>query len=104
MAKEKEPTAAPDPTPLADRIVVRHHSSHERSDDQAEVLVSGKRVGYISYGEGHPFSLLPKDYLGFKPTAAELRTIIATARERVAALAAAAQQESDEVAQLLAGQ
>lgn len=103
MAKE-QPVAAPDPTPLADRIVVRHISSHDNVPSLAEVLVSGRRVGYISYGEGAPISFLPKSFLGFKMKAEEIRTITSVARAKVAELAAAEKNEATEIAKLLAGE
>lgn len=101
----KQPTApTPDATPLAERVVVRHLSSHENVPSVAEILVSGKRVGYISYGAGFPISFLPKAFLGFKMKAEELRTISAVARAKVEELAAAESGEASEIARLLAGE
>lgn len=93
---------------LAGNIVIRHHctpeSDHHPTPGQAEILVSGKRVGYVGYGEGHPVSLFRPEYLGFKLSAAEVKTINEVARAEAAKLAKAEQTEADELAKALAGE
>lgn len=90
------------PTPKLD-IVVQHHSSHESSPDQAEVLVSGLRVAYISYGPGHPISFLPPKYLKKRIPVDELEQIVAVARAEVAKLAQEQLDAQERIARLLAG-
>lgn len=100
MAKKLE-TAAEAPKL---NIVVRHHSSHESSPDQAEVLVSGLRVAYISYGPGHPISFLPEKYLKKKMPPSEMEQIVTVARAEVAKLAQEQLDAQERIARLLAGE
>ena len=45
------------------QIKLRHHAL-----DQCEVLVSGKRVAYVCYGDEMPINYLPKKTIGLQLT------------------------------------
>jgi hypothetical protein len=107
MAKEKSatvPSETTKPAPVRDQIVVQHHSSHKQSPDQAEVLLGGKRVAYISYAPPHPINFLPPSYLGFTIPLATLEEIVAVAREKVAELAQGQADDQERIRKLLEGE
>jgi hypothetical protein len=104
MAKTTPTVAAS----LAERVEVKLHVAPAGSPGQAEVLVSGVRIAYVSLGPDHPFTPLPVDYLKAlgieKVMPSEWKVIVAKAKEAAAALAKAAADEQTEIAQILAGE
>lgn len=67
--------------PATMNVTVRHHAH-----DQCEILVSGKRVGYVCYGEQKPINWLRVKTIGFRLTEQEKIEIAREARGQMVAL------------------
>lgn len=98
MAKKTEEAAK-----AARNIVVRLHSRHDRSPDQYEVLVEGRRVAYVGVGEKMPIIFLPGGSVKLTLTTEEKTEVAEFVRAEMAKFAAAAAAEEDRLAKLIAG-
>ena len=83
----------------ANDVVVRHHAL-----DQCEVLVSGKRVAYVCYGDRAPFNWLPNRTIRLELNPDERERIATAARAQMAQLNADRAAQADRLAALEAGE
>lgn len=103
MAKATPAADGDEPAP---NIVVQLHSRHERSPDQYEVLLEGRRVAYVCLGGAEmPINFLPQqgEKRPLRLTTAEKIAIAERVRVAMAEIAAAEAAEADRLAQLIDG-
>lgn len=101
MAKEQKMATGS----IASRTTVRPHSQHDGSPDLFEIIVSKRRVAYITAESPHPVTWLVGKRLGpFELTAVEKKEIIEHVRPQVQKLAEEAAGAVDELDRLSRGE
>lgn len=100
MAKKAPAGDAP-----AKNIVVRLHSRHDKTPDQYEVLLEGRRVAYVCVGEQMPINFLPQqgEARPLELTSTEKIAIAEFVRAEMAKIGAKIDAEEDRLAKLIAG-
>lgn len=103
MAKAKQTTSEASGS-IGSRTAITLNSEHDGSPNLYDVMVSGRRVGYIIDAEPYPVTPLPAKSIGLKLTAAELKEVASVAREAIKAIVAERDAAGDDLDRILAGE
>lgn len=96
-AAQTKPTGS-----IVDRSELKLHSKHDQSQDQYEILVSGRRVAYC-YPEGN-IVFLPGDSIRLTLTTQEKIALAEWAKPQLAEIVGAVDQDEARLAMLVAGE